>query len=318
MDKTKQESQSFDDQAPAKVGAIGEDIVKNYLQSHSYRVEKPKDVFPSGASTVDFECWDKNNFHFFAEVKTYRQTKFNNEMTFKVQTAKWEKYRAYQIKYGVPVLFFIVDTSPYHYSVDNTNRPAIWKTTLDRLAEYESYKVYTSAHNQLYKDGYIHFPIDKKYKLFDIVDYLTDYEIQQVVEAQKVMDDSPKEENKNQKSSNNKQPNDTTPSEDESNTTTSNSFEILAERLNKLPKDVCLSIIFNNEHFRHIINLIIDMTRSFAPHFTQNDPLVIITKHWAQVLGLDKEFNWIFDVIDVARETTPPHKNQSKETKNNE
>lgn len=312
------EAQNFEDNEPAKVGAIGEDIVKKHLQKNGWQVKKPKDVFENGASIVDFECWDKNDNHCFVEVKTYRPHKHDTGMEFYLSMELLLDYLNYEETTRTPVLIYVCDVF-YHYFNGHITEPCIWKTSVKKLADYYEQhpdNYFTTKNYKLV----LKFPYTDA--LFTPVALITNNQLDSLRKAINVMDASRKEKNQTQRSSNSKQTNDTTtPSEDdESNThtTTSNSFETIAERLNQLPRDVCLSIIFDNKHFQHLINVIIGMTHSLAPYFTQDDPLRIITKYWEHVYGLDKEFDWIFDFVDVARETTPPHKNQAKETKNHE
>ena len=123
---------NFNDQPAAKVGKIGEEIVKAFLQNDGIRVLPPPDIAASGASRVDFLVIRPNGDKALVEVKTWRQRVRDGQRVFVMEKAKFEAYEAYSAEKRLPLNFYIVDVSS-EFDIGSDDKPCIRWATLSLL-----------------------------------------------------------------------------------------------------------------------------------------------------------------------------------------
>lgn len=94
----------------AKKGALGEKIVKEFLESKGCAVSRPADTFKSGASIVDF-IYDDNYRRNYAEVKTQIARPFGveNAPCYSFPKSRVEAYKRYVAEHDEQLDIFVVD-----------------------------------------------------------------------------------------------------------------------------------------------------------------------------------------------------------------
>ena len=170
---------NFEDKPSTKVGRIGEEIVKAYLQSRGVQVLPPPDVAANGASRVDFLEVYPSGHKVLAEVKTWRQRVRDGERVFVMEKSKYESYKKYSAEKNLPLMFYIVDTSS-EFDAGAKEKPCVCFCGLDVLEQDEE------DFKEGEEDGVpcIYFPVED----FWVERLLTDAETQRLVAAIREMD----------------------------------------------------------------------------------------------------------------------------------
>lgn len=166
---------NFEDKPSTKVGRIGEEIVKNFLQSAGVQVLPPPDVATNGASRVDFLVIGVSGIKCLVEVKTWRQRVRDGERVFVMEKSKYEAYQRYSAEKNLPLNFYVVDTSS-EFDVGSEKKPCIWVVPTSRLKNFKEGE----------EDGVlcIYIPVQELF----LLTHLTDDETQRLVAAIREMD----------------------------------------------------------------------------------------------------------------------------------
>lgn len=103
----------YDPNSPqAKLGALGEEIVKRYLEQ-DFSVKKPSDTFASGASIVGFELFEDGNLTGLVEVKVQSSYPYGIEQApcYSFPASRINTYLEYSNARGLPLRLYVVDPS---------------------------------------------------------------------------------------------------------------------------------------------------------------------------------------------------------------